>query len=236
MKKELMELINASSSAAAFTGAGVSTLSGIRDFRGKDGLYKDLDADRIFDLQTFLTEPDIFYRSTKDYLYSGVPIEPSLVHKELARLEKEGKLKGVMTQNIDRLHTAAGSQVVFELHGSAQIHTCLDCSKEYPYDEILKCLENDLHAPRCSCGGIIKPNITFFGESLPQAAFEGAEVLLSEVDLLLVLGSSLVVQPAASLPAITIRRGGKLVIVNDGATMYDNYAVLRLDSLEEAFE
>jgi NAD-dependent deacetylase len=236
MKKEILDLIDNSSSTAAFTGAGISTLSGIRDFRGKNGLYKDFDADRIFDLQTFLAEPDFFYSSTKDYLYSGVPIEPSLVHKELARLEKIGKLRGVVTQNIDRLHTAAGSRVVFELHGSAQIHTCLGCSKEYSYDEILRRLEADLHAPRCSCGGIIKPNITFFGEGLPEEAFLGAQALLSDVDLLLVLGSSLVVQPAASLPAVTLRKGGKLVIVNDGATVYDDVAVLRLDSLEDAFE
>lgn len=233
--EQLELLIRQSNRLCVFTGAGVSTLSGIRDFRGKNGLYKDYDADKIFDIDYFHQDPDYYYRMTWDFLYDTADLKPSLVHQVLARWEAEGRLKALVTQNIDGLHQRAGSKRVLEVHGSARWHHCLGCGAAFGFDEIRGRLEKKLQAPRCACGSPIKPDITFFGETLPEAAWEGAWQAAGEADLMLVLGSSLVVQPAAQIPALTLRRGGQVVIVNDGATPLDSQAVLKFTSLEEVF-
>ncbi|MGC9329896.1 MAG: Sir2 family NAD-dependent protein deacetylase, partial [Candidatus Hinthialibacter sp.] len=153
-----------------------------------------------------------------------------------ARLEKQGRVKAVITQNIDLLHQKAGSRQVIEVHGSPMIHRCLRCGKEYPFEWISRIVNND-QIPSCeSCQGIIKPDITFFGERLPEKALSFAVEEAGRADLILVLGSSLVVQPAASIPVYTLENGGKMVIINEGQTPLDGAAELRYDDLEPCFK
>lgn len=235
MMDELIRLLEAAERVVVFTGAGVSTLSGIRDFRGKDGIYKEFDADRIFSLPEFQRDPSFYYEQTRDLIYKLDEKEPSLVHREVARLEGLGKVTGVITQNIDLLHQKAGSETVIELHGSPQVHRCLGCAMEYPFSWAAEIVQAE-RVPRCEhCDGPVKPDITFFGEHLPVGALERAMRLAMRADLMLVLGSSLVVQPAASVPFYTVDNGGKLIIVNDGATPLDSFATLRYNDLEAVF-
>ena len=199
-------IIAAKKNMLIFTGAGVSTLAGIKDFRGKDGLYKTAgeDAEKIFDIDYFHKKPSFYYKAAKNFIYNLDQKEPAIVHTELARLEKMGIVKAVITQNIDLLHQKAGSKKVIEVHGSPEIHRCLSCGKIYKFDEIARIVQED-KVPQCSCGGIIKPDITFFGESLPALAVDEAISEASKADLMLVLGSTLVVYPAASFPVVKTR-------------------------------
>jgi NAD-dependent deacetylase len=236
--KELTESILSSEYCVALTGAGISTLSGIKDFRGKDGFYKQkqIDADKIFDLSYFLSDPSYYYMNTKEFIYNLEEKQPNIVHRTLAKLEKQGILKATITQNIDILHQKAGSKKVIEVHGSPKEHNCLDCGKKYSYEEIQDCLRKN-EVPYCnSCQGIIKPQITFFGECLDETALTSASREAEKADLMLVLGSSLQVQPAASIPLYTLQNGGKLIIVNNMSTPLDPYAKKRYGSLEECFE
>jgi NAD-dependent deacetylase len=237
---ELIKRLRLADYAVAFTGAGVSTLSGIRDFRGKNGLYKEYDANKIYDLAYFRQDPDFYYTHAASFIYDLDKYTPSLVHTTLAKLEGSGVIKSVVTQNIDRLHTRAGSKLVFEVHGSPENHHCLTCRKGFSFSEIAarvkpQLKESRVKAPRCECGGVIKPDITFFGEQLPEAALYGAFEEARKADLMLVLGSSLTVQPAASIPLECARGGGALIIVNDMETPLDDYARLRYQSLEDCF-
>ena len=230
--QQLAALINESEYCVAFTGAGVSTFSGIKDFRGKDGVYrqKNIDADKIFSLEYFCHDPSYYYEHSKDFIYNLDEKTPGVVHKALALLEAEGKIKAVITQNIDQLHQKAGSKNVIEVHGSPSEHYCMDCGKIYKYDEIAQLVKKDI-VPYCDCGGIIKPRIIFFGENLNENAINSAFDEASKADLMLVLGSTLIVQPAASLPLYTLRSGGKIVIVNDMPTPLDSRAALKYDDL-----
>lgn len=233
--QRLVDLLKNARYCVAFTGAGVSTLSGIRDFRGKNGIYKDHDADKIFDFDYFRKDPSFYYTHARDIIYNLEQKEPSIVHTELARLESEGIVKAVITQNIDLLHQKAGSRRVIELHGSPTVHSCLSCGKRYTFEEICPIVQAG-NVPSCTkCGGMVKPNITFFGEALDPGPLEDAAEAANAADLMLVLGSSLVVQPAASIPRYTIARNGTLVIVNDMPTPMDSYATLRYESLEGCF-
>jgi NAD-dependent deacetylase len=252
----LYDLISTARYCTALTGAGVSTLSGIRDFRGKNGLYKEMDAEKIFDIDYFNRDPSFYYRAADSFIYNLNEKEASIVHLTLGKLEKLGRLKAVITQNIDLLHQKGGSRRVIEIHGSPSIHYCRRCSDRRRVEDLaaakgeVKPEETDLlafaetaalvHAgklPRCGkCGGVLKPAITFFGESLPVRALKDAEQAARDTDLMLVLGTSLTVFPAAGLPQVTIRSGGKLVIVNDMETPLDRYAVLRFDDLETVFQ
>ncbi|MCP3965076.1 MAG: NAD-dependent deacetylase [Lentisphaerae bacterium] len=221
----------------AFTGAGVSTFSGIKDFRGKDGIYRNskIDADKIFSLDYFMNDPSYYYINSKDFIYNIHTLQPSIVHKVLAAMEEQGMLKAVITQNIDMLHQRAGTKKIVELHGTPTEHYCMSCGKTYTFDEIAEVVCND-EVPQCSiCGGVVKPRITFFGEMLSEGALEEAFELADKSDLMIVLGSTLVVQPAASIPSIAVRNGAKLVIVNDMPTPLDHRAALRYNDLEEVF-
>mgnify|MGYP001814993581 CR=1 FL=1 len=232
---ELALLLRQSPSVVAFTGAGVSTLSGIPDFRGPDGLYRRVDADRIFDVDGFWADPAYFYGESRDFIYAMDGCEPSVVHRVLAGLEAQGLLDGVVTQNIDMLHQRAGSRTVVELHGSPSWHGCRECPGGAPYAAVAPVVRAG-GVPRCDrCGAVLKPGITFFGELLPPGAFERAGALAAGADLLLVLGSTLLVQPAASLPLLTLRGGGRVAVINRGATPLDGMAVWRSDDLEDAF-
>jgi NAD-dependent deacetylase len=251
---KLAELIKSSKNVAALSGAGVSTLSGIRDFRGKNGLYNDMDAEKIFDIDYFFKDPSFYYRSARDFIYNIDEKEASLVHLALGRLESKGLIRGVITQNIDLLHQKGGSRRVIEIHGSPSVHYCPHCVgpaalerlRENPaaagkentslgFDDAAVLVRQG-ELPRCgACGAVLKPAITFFGESLPPRALSDAERLAREAGLLLVLGTSLTVYPAAALPELTLRAGGSIVIVNNMPTPQDRNAVLKFDDLGAVF-
>ena len=233
---ELLEKIKRARYCTALTGAGVSTLSGIRDFRGKNGLYNEPDSEKIFDIDYFEKDPAFFYRASASFIYNIDTKEPSIVHIVLAELEKRGLLKAIVTQNIDLLHQRAGSRTVIEIHGSPKFHYCLRCAGvRMPYEEAAAIVRTG-DFPRCpNCGRILKPAITFFGESLPIDALRQATDEAQKSDLMLVLGTSLTVQPAASMPRYTLRQGGEIVIVNNMPTPLDSQAVLHFDDLGEVF-
>lgn len=229
-------MIAASRHCVAFTGAGVSTLSGIRDFRGKNGLYKTVDAEKIFDLAVFLRDPGTYYSITKDFIYNLDEKNPSIVHRVLARLEFEGFLSSIITQNIDLLHQKAGSLRVIEVHGTPSIHRCLACGATMGFTEAAAIVKTGA-IPRCpSCGSVLKPDITFYGENLDPNIISDARDEARQADLFLVLGSSLLVYPAAMLPEIALDRGAKLVIVNDMPTHLDRRASLKFEDLGLTFE
>ena len=229
----LIEAIGNARQVGCLTGAGVSTLCGIPDFRGPDGLYRHPNAERIFDIDWFDRDPSIYYRGCADLVYGLSRFRPGPVHRALKHLEDIDRLKGIATQNIDMLHQKAGSSHVYEVHGSPLRHHCRLCGDEKSFDEILKMLtalktrfpdDAAAQVPRCVCGGAYKPDITFFGEMLPEAAFASARNLAARSDVFLVLGTSLTVFPAASLPRITLQTGGRIFIVNAQRTALDNAA------------
>ncbi|MDR2070157.1 MAG: NAD-dependent deacetylase [Treponema sp.] len=236
----LLRRIAASRHCAALTGAGVSVLSGIRDFRGKNGFYTKPDTDfppeRIFDIDWFEKDPSLFYRYAGPLVYTVHEKEPSVVHTVLAELESRGFLKAVITQNIDMLHQKAGSRRVIEVHGSPRIHYCLRCPGIRVGYEEAAALVKAGDMPRCPrCGRVLKPAVTFFGEPLPLDARREAETGAQDADLLLVLGTSLTVRPAADIPHTTLRCGGALAIVNDTPTPLDGNTIFRAGDLEEVF-
>ena len=221
---ELIEAIRKAKCVGCLTGAGVSTLCGIPDFRGPQGLYKQKDAERIFDIDWFDRDPSIYYNGCAELVYGLDKFQPGPVHKALGHLEDLGILKGIATQNIDMLHQKAGSANVYEVHGSPLFHHCRKCGDEKTFSEILAKLKKG-GVPRCACGGVYKPDITFFGESLPEAAYNAAMSLAIRSDVFLVLGTSLTVYPAAGLPRLTLQAGGKVFVVNAQPTGLDDSAV-----------
>ncbi|MDG6244110.1 MAG: NAD-dependent protein deacylase [Methanolobus sp.] len=233
--QRLADLIEKSSYCVFLSGAGISTFSGIPDFRGSNGLYTKYDPDRIFDIDYFHKDPSYFYTHAKELIYDLDTKVPNLIHHTLSVLEKKGYIKAVITQNIDLLHQRAGSGNVIEVHGSPANHRCLLCKRNYSFEHICEMLKN-VPVPLCTeCGGLIKPDIVFFGEMLDQNEFTKAVEASSQADLLIVIGSSLVVQPAASLPLYSLRSGGKLVIVNNMPTPLDKYAYLKYKELGSVF-
>ncbi|MGM0431313.1 MAG: SIR2 family NAD-dependent protein deacylase [Spirochaetota bacterium] len=231
----LSEAIQQAEYLTAFTGAGVSTLSGLRDFRGKNGLYTEFNADNIFDSLYFSYDPSFFYEHTRELIYTSTQWDASIVHSVLACLEQQGRLQSIITQNIDLLHQKAGSKRVLEIHGSPLTHRCTSCGNEKPFDDIVPIVRAH-QVPYCEkCGGVYKPDITFFGEALPVQALQEAVAECRKSDLMLVLGSTLVVQPAANLPRYVLQHGGNIIIVNRGETPLDRYARLRFDDLQTVF-
>jgi NAD-dependent deacetylase len=233
---ELFKKIKEAKYCTALTGAGVSTLSGIRDFRGKNGLYNEAGSEKIFDIEYFEKDPSIYYKAAAAFIYNLDEKQPSLVHLVLAELEKRGMLKAIITQNIDLLHQKAGSSNVIEIHGSPKFHYYLRCAGiRMPYDEAAEIVKSG-KLPLCpKCGRVLKPAITFFGEGLPQDALRSAVDEAQKSSLMLVLGTSLTVYPAASMPQYTLQRSGEIVIVNNMPTHLDNMAVLHYDDLEDVF-
>ena len=221
--KELIEAIRGAKCVGCLTGAGVSTLCGIPDFRGPQGLYKQPNAERIFDIDWFDRDPSVYYNGCAELVYGLDRFQPGPVHLALKHLEDKGKLAGIATQNIDMLHQKAGSSNVYEVHGSPILHHCRRCGDEKTFEEIMAMLKGG-GIPKCTCGGAYKPDITFFGESLPEEAFRSAQELAIRSDVFLVLGTSLKVFPAAGLPRLTLQAGGKVFIVNGQRTDLDDYA------------
>ena len=213
--KKLKELIDESEKIVFFGGAGVSTESGIPDFRSKDGLYNQHDVrfdmyqpEYLLSHSCLVYEPKVYYEFHRQKMDTR-NIEPNNAHKYLAALEKTGKLKAIVTQNIDGLHQKAGSKVVYEIHGSALRNYCMSCGKEYPADYIFESTEP---IPKCSCGGTIRPDITLYEEGLPDDQVDGAISSIASADMLIIGGTSLTVYPAASF--INYFRGKNLVIIN----------------------
>lgn len=218
----LKEWIDQSSNIVFFGGAGVSTESGIPDFRSVDGLYNQkytYPPEMIISHSFYVKNPEEFYRFYKDRMIFS-EAEPNGAHKALAKLEREGKLKAVITQNIDGLHQAAGSREVLELHGSIHRNYCTRCGEFYDLDYVKK----SEGVPRCACGGIIKPDVVLYEEGLDQRLLQKAVGYIARADVLIVGGTSLVVYPAAGL--IDYYRGNKLVLINRSATSRDSQADL----------
>ena len=219
----LRHWVEASENIVFFGGAGVSTESGIPDFRSQDGLYHqhyDLPPETILSHDYFMSHTQEFYRFYRDKMLC-LDVQPNAAHLALAKLEQLGKLKAVVTQNIDGLHQKAGSQRVYELHGSVYRNYCMSCGASYPVEEIAA-WEG---IPRCPhCGGIIKPDVVLYQEGLDQRTIRGAVEAIANADLLIVGGTSLVVYPAAGL--LEYFRGRHLVLINRDATSYDKRAYL----------
>ncbi len=221
---KLEQIINDSNNIVFFGGAGVSTESGIPDFRSIDGLYSQkykYPPETMLSHSFFMTNTADFYEFYKNKMLF-LDAKPNKAHKKLASLEANGKLKAVITQNIDGLHQRAGSTNVLELHGSVYRNYCMVCGKFYGIDTIV---QTD-SIPKCSCGGIIKPDVVLYEESLNNLTLEKATHYLSKADVLIIGGTSLGVYPAAGL--VSCYRGTKLVLINKTQTPMDNLASLRI--------
>ena len=212
LQRQVAEIIRNAGNLVALTGAGISTGAGLADFRGKKGIYSTGEyPPNVFDIDAFMKNPKIFYTYARDFIELEKTLSPTLAHRFLARLEERGMLSAVITQNIDGLHQKAGSKNVIELHGGYRKSHCTGCGQEYDYERFRKKV-NDDWVPGCdSCGGVLKPDIVFFGEEVK--GFADAERIVSESDALLVIGTSLVVYPVAFLPEIA---KGKVVVINKG--------------------
>ena len=224
--------VEESSNIVFFGGAGVSTESGIPDFRSVDGLYSqkfDYPPETIISHSFFERNPEYFYRFYREKMLP-LGFEPIVTHKVLARWEQEGKLSAVVTQNIDGLHQKAGSRTVYELHGSVLRNYCMKCRKFHSAEFI----KNSTGVPRCACGGVVKPDVVLYEEGLDQDTIMGSVMAIRAADLLIVAGTSLTVYPAAGL--IEYYRGNRLVLINRDATPYDHRADLVLhESLGNVF-
>ncbi len=218
----LKEWVEQSDNVVFFGGAGVSTESGIPDFRSTDGLYNqqyDYPPETILSHTFFMNNTEEFYRFYRDKILV-FDAKPNAAHIKLAELEKAGKLKAVVTQNIDGLHQAAGSKTVYELHGSVSRNYCMKCGRSFTPGYIAECDG----VPRCECGGMIKPDVVLYEEGLDNDVINGAVNAISRADVLIIGGTSLVVYPAAGL--IDYYRGNKLVLINKMPTARDNVADL----------
>ena len=236
---ELYTLLEQSRKTVVFTGAGVSTLSGIPDFRGPQGVFaqrwQHWSVEELHDIEVFRAHPEAFYSYAKNTWYAFDTVPTNIVHQVLAEMERKRLLEAVYTQNIDMLHQKAGSIRVEEVHGTLARHYCLQCGRSFPFAEIKAIVLRD-QVPYCPhCQGLIKPAVIFFGENLDCELLQRAQRDFTAADLTLVLGSSLTVQPAASFPLMTLRHQGKLVIVNGQPTSLDHLATLRYDNLETVF-
>ena len=226
----LAALIRDHQPCVALTGAGVSTESGIPDFRSPTGLWAQFDPLDYGSIDAFRADPERVWRFYGPRFAMLTEAEPNPAHLALAELERRGLLAAVVTQNIDTLHTRSGSRDVVEVHGSIRTSSCPGCGASYPLAEVLPLIAAGGGAPRCPrCDGVLKPDVVFFGELLPEAAIDRAFELARTARLLLVVGSSLEVHPVAGLPLETVRAGGALAIVNRGATPLDGHATLAID-------
>jgi NAD-dependent deacetylase len=225
----LAELLRGARSAVALTGAGVSVPSGIPDFRSPGtGLWEKVDPMEVAHISVFEGDPARFWRYYRPRFQTLGDKRPNAAHEVLAELERRGLLAAVITQNIDRLHRAAGSREVVEVHGSIETSSCRKCGASFGLDRVEELFAEGGVAICAECGGPVKPDVVLFGELLPEAAMARAEELAEGADLMLCVGSSLAVYPVAGLPELTLAGGGRLAIVTQGPTPYDELAAVRL--------
>lgn len=229
--KKLQTIINKSDNIVFFGGAGVSTASGIKDFRGENGLYKEnhkYSVEYLLSIECFYKHPLDFFDFYKKNM-NCLDIKPNIIHNYLTKLERRGKLKAIITQNIDGLHQKAGSKKVLELHGTIYTNHCVDCKKEYSAEYLFNCRG----IARCSCCGVVKPDVVLYGEALPLSYNEALDYIY-KADTLIVAGSSLLVQPASGL--VKLFHGKNLIIINNEKTPYDDLATLVINQdLVEVF-
>ncbi len=221
---QFAQIIANSKKIVFFGGAGVSTESGLKDYRSKDGIYASVQnygypPEEILNGDFLRRKPQVFYAFYRDVFLASA--EPNPAHRALAALEREGKLLAVVTQNVDNLHQTAGSRSVLELHGTTERYHCIRCRKEYGKQEILHSSET---VPKCGCGGIIRPDVVLYGEPLEEETVTKAVAAISQADTLIIGGTSLAVYPAASF--VRYFQGDHLVIINMSETQYDGRATL----------
>lgn len=219
--KKATQLLRNSRRTIALTGAGVSAESGIPTFRNDDGLWKKYDPAIYASYEVFLRDPSKYWEMMGKFIRTYDSLVPNAAHKDLASLEKSGKLHKIITQNIDGLHTKAGNRDVIEIHGNLQESYCMSCNREFTPSN----LPDDI-PPYCPCGGVIKPSTVLFGEPMPEEAMEKALFESAHCDLMLVIGTSATVQPAASLPVIALEHGAKLIEINPEPALF--HADLRI--------
>ena len=227
------EILERSKRIVFFGGAGVSTASGIPDFRSDEGLYLEefegLNPETILSKSFFYLNPELFFDFYRKHMLFP-DAKPNAAHRFLYELEKQDRLRGIVTQNIDGLHKAAGNIRVYELHGNVHENYCMECNAEYPMEAIL----HSAGIPRCSCGGVIKPNVVLYGEPLPKYVCIGARREIANADTLIVAGTSLAVEPAASF--IDDFQGRNLIVINREVTKADERAALVIhDDIAEVF-
>ena len=227
--ERLAELFRDRGPAVVLTGAGISTESGIPDFRSPSGRWPQFDPMDYGSIQSFRENPRRVWEFYAPRFAMLADAQPNAGHLALAELERLGHVRAIVTQNIDRLHERAGSREIVEVHGSIRTSTCPACARAYPLDAVIALLDGS-SAPACDdCGEILKPDVVFFGELLPASAMDRAFELAASTSLMLVVGSALEVYPVAALPLDTLRAGGALAIVNRGPTAMDSKAMLKLD-------
>ncbi len=228
--EKLGKWVEQSKNIVLFTGAGVSAESGIPTYRGRDGYWEKYDPDKYANIDYFFKDPSYYWNFFKEVRYPVLEnAKPNIAHKSIAKLEKMGRIKSVITQNIDGLHREAGSENILELHGNTRMFSCIGCKAEFAMAEINDLLGQSL-PPRCShCGGTIRPQVVFFGETLDPDILKRARQDSFQSDLFIAAGSSLVVQPAASLPLIAKQNSAKLAIINIDPTPLDSMADIVLN-------
>ena len=231
----LAEMLEAASSAVVLTGAGVSGPSGIPDFRTPEtGLWAKVDPMEVAHISVFEGDPERFWSYYRPRFSALGDKEPNRAHEVLAELERRGYIEGVITQNIDRLHRAAGSENVIEVHGSIETSSCTACATCFDLDEVEALFDERGVAICPACSGAVKPDVVLFGEMLPLEPIDRATMMAEEADLMLCVGSSLAVHPVAGLPQLTLEAGGRLALVTKGETPYDDDAELKLDGEVDA--
>ncbi len=226
----LADLVRAARSVVALTGAGVSVPSGIPDFRSPGtGLWADVDPMEVAHIDAWRADPERFWRFYAARFHALADKRPNGAHLALAELERRGVLRAVVTQNVDRLHAAAGTRELVEVHGSIATSSCLADGERHALAEVVRRVgEAPDGVPRCACGAPLKPDVVLFGELLPEAAIARATELVAQADLLLCIGTSLEVWPVSDLPGITRARGGQVALVTQGPTPWDGRAAVKL--------
>lgn len=233
--RRLAELVRGSARTVALTGAGISVPSGIPDFRTPEtGLWANVDPMEVAHIEVFERDPARFWSYYRPRFQSLGDKLPNAAHEALAELERRGMLEAVVTQNIDRLHRAAGSREVIEVHGSIDSSTCRDCGESFGLAAVEELFDQRGVALCSSCGGAVKPDVVLFGELLDEARMARAAELAEAAELMICVGSSLAVHPVAGLPRLTLEAGGRLAIVTKGETPYDGLAELRLEGEVDA--
>ena len=229
--EHLAGLLRKSKRAVVLTGAGISVPSGIPDFRTPGtGLWENVDPMEVAHIDAWRRDPDRFWEFYGQRFASLIDTRPNAAHDAVAELERRGLIRGVITQNIDRLHRMAGTERLVEVHGSIEWSRCMECGCRVALDRVVELLGSGEGAPECvACIAPLKPDVVLFGELLPHEAMAEAQALAAEADLMVCIGSSLTVYPVAALPGLTKGAGGRLALVTEGQTPYDREADVKLD-------